>query len=130
MPLYLGETQIEGLLAGSTQSGGSAVVEQLNVNASGTFTPGTGVDGYNPVVVPAGTEGTPSATKGQVSNHSVQVTPKVTNGGGYIAGGVEKTGTPVTVTASELISFSTIRTGSSAPSSLLGVDGDIYIQTS
>lgn len=27
-------------------------------------------------------------------------------------------------------SFSTIRTGSSAPSSSLGVDGDIYLQTS
>ena len=104
MPLYLGETQIEGLLVGSDQGGGSAVVEQLNVNASGTFTPGTGVDGYNPVVVPAGTEGTPSATKGTVSNHSVQVTPKVTNTGGYIPGGVEKTGTPVSVQASELVS--------------------------
>ena len=104
MPLYLGETQIEGLLVGSDQGGGSAVVEQLNVNASGTFTPGTGVDGYNPVVVPAGTEGTPSATKGTVNNHAIQVTPKVTNTGGYIAGGVEKTGTPVSVQASELVS--------------------------
>ena len=105
MPLYLGETQIEGLLVGSDQGGGgSAVVEQLNVNASGTFTPGTGVDGYNPVVVPAGTEGTPSATKGTVNNHAIQVTPKVTNTGGYIPGGVEKTGTPVSVQASELVS--------------------------
>ena len=104
MPLYLGETHIEGLRVGSDQGGGSAVVEQLNVNASGTFTPGTGVDGYNPVVVPAGTEGTPSATKGTVNNHAIQVTPKVTNTGGYIAGGVEKTGTPVSVQASELVS--------------------------
>lgn len=54
--------------------------------------------------MPAGTEGTPTATKGPVSNNSVQVTPKVTNSGGYIAGGVEKTGTPVTVTAAELVS--------------------------
>ena len=111
MPLYLGETQIEGLLVGSDEGGGgSVVVEQLNVNASGTFTPGTGVDGYNPVVVPAGTEGTPSATKGTVNNHAVQVTPKVTNTGGYIAGGVEKTGTPVTVEASELVSGSETKT--------------------
>lgn len=131
MPLYLGETQIEGLLVGSDQGGGgSAVVEELNVDGSGTFTPGSGVDGFNPVKVPAGTEGTPTATKGAVSNNSVQVTPKVTNSGGFIFGGVEKSGTPVTVTASELISFSTIRTGSGAPSSSLGVDGDIYIQTS
>ena len=105
MPLYLGETQIEGLLAGvASGGGGSAVVEELNVNASGTFTPGSGVDGFNPVKVPAGTEGTPTATKGTVNNHAIQVTPKVTNGGGYIAGGVEKTGTPVTVEASELVS--------------------------
>ena len=79
--------------------------------------------------VASGTAGTPSATKGTVSNHSVTVTPSVTNTAGYISGGT-KTGAAVTVTASELISFSTIRTGSSAPSSSLGVDGDIYIQTS
>lgn len=79
--------------------------------------------------MPAGTAGTPSATKGTVSNHSVTVTPSVTNTAGYISGGTVN-GTPVTVTASELISFSTIRTGSGAPSSSLGVDGDIYIQTS
>lgn len=50
-----------------------------------------------------GTEGTPTATKGAVSNHSVSVTPSVTNSAGYIAGGT-KTGTPVTVSASELVS--------------------------
>ena len=50
-----------------------------------------------------GTEGTPSATKGTVNNHSVSVTPSVTNSAGYISGGT-KTGTAVTVTASELAS--------------------------
>lgn len=105
MPLYLGETQIEGLLTKNEDGGGgSAVVEELNVDGSGTFTPGSGVDGFNPVKVPAGTEGTPTATKGAVSNNSVQVTPKVTNSGGFIAGGVEKAGAPVTVQASELVS--------------------------
>lgn len=84
--------------------GGSAVVEELDVNSSGTYTPDPGVDGFNPVVVPAGTEGTPTATKGQVSNHSMPVTPKVTNSPGWIPGGVEKVGTPVTVTADELVS--------------------------
>lgn len=78
--------------------------------------------------VAAGTEGTPSATKGTVSNHSVTVTPSVTNTAGYISGGT-KNGTAVTVTASELISFNTIYTGSSAPSSAQGSNGDIYIQT-
>ena len=110
MPLYLGETQIEGLLVGSDEGGGgSAVVEELNVNASGTFTPGAGVDGFNPVKVPAGTEGTPTATKGTVNNHAIQVTPKVTNTGGYIAGST-KSGTPVTVQASELVSGSETKT--------------------
>ena len=51
----------------------------------------------------AGTEGTPVATKGSVSNHSISVTPSVTNIGGVIQGGTH-TGTPVTVTASELVS--------------------------
>jgi len=51
----------------------------------------------------AGTEGTPVATKGTVSNHSVSVTPSVTNTGGVITGGTH-TGTAVTVTASELAS--------------------------
>jgi len=55
------------------------------------------------MAVPNGTEGTPTATKGTVSNHSVSVTPSVTNSAGYISGGT-KTGTAVTVSASELVS--------------------------
>lgn len=52
--------------------------------------------------VASGTEGTPTATKGSVSNHAVTVTPKVTNDAGYIAGGTHS-GTGVTVAASELV---------------------------
>lgn len=102
--------------------------------------------------VATGTAGTPTATKGTVSNHSVSVTPSVTNTTGYISGGT-KTGTAVTVSASELVSGSqTVTdngtvdctnlasvvvaipiqhyyTGSSAPSSSLGEDGDIYLMT-
>ena len=66
------------------------------------------VDGYKPVTVsamPSGTAGTPTATKGTVSNHSVSVTPSVTNTTGYITGST-KTGTAVTVSASELVSGS------------------------
>ncbi|MBP5706728.1 MAG: hypothetical protein J6W76_05550, partial [Spirochaetales bacterium] len=55
--------------------------------------------------MPSGTAGTPTATKGTVSNHSVSVTPSVTNTTGYIAGST-KTGTAVTVSASELVSGS------------------------
>ena len=59
--------------------------------------------------IPGGTEGTPTATKGTVSNHSISVTPSVTNTAGYIAGGT-KTGTAVTVSASELVSGSETKT--------------------
>jgi len=55
--------------------------------------------------MPSGTAGTPTATKGTVSNHSVSVTPSVTNTTGYITGST-KTGTAVTVSASELVSGS------------------------
>ena len=53
--------------------------------------------------VASGTAGTPTATKGTVSNHSISVTPSVTNTTGYITGST-KTGTAVTVSASELVS--------------------------
>lgn len=55
--------------------------------------------------VASGSAGTPTATKGTVSNHSVTVTPSVTNTTGYITGST-KTGTAVTVSASELVSGS------------------------
>ena len=53
--------------------------------------------------MPSGTAGTPTASKGIVSNHSISVTPSVTNTTGYITGST-KTGTAVTVSASELVS--------------------------
>lgn len=121
------------------------------------YYPTTGYDGFNSVriiahAMPTGTAGTPTASKGTVSNHSVTVTPSVTNTTGYITGGTQ-TGTAVTVTASELVSGSqtitsngqtdvtnlasvtvavpivTYYTGSSAPASSLGQDGDIYLQS-
>lgn len=60
---------------------------------------------YKIEAVPNGTEGTPTATKGTVTNHSVTVTPSVTNSAGYISGGTH-TGTGVSVSASELVSGS------------------------
>ena len=53
--------------------------------------------------VASGTAGTPTASKGTVSNHAISVTPSVTNTTGYITGGA-KTGTAVSVSASELVS--------------------------
>lgn len=101
--------------------------------------------------VASGTAGTPTATKGTVSNHSVSVTPSVTNTTGYITGST-KTGTAVTVSASELVSgtlslsdigtsdctnyasvsvsipFVTYYTGTGNPSSSQGSNGDIYLK--
>ena len=76
--------------------------------------PDSGYDGLSKVnitvnAMPVGTEGTPTATKGTVSNHSVSVTPSVTNTAGYISGGT-KSGTAVTVSASELVSGSETKT--------------------
>ena len=55
--------------------------------------------------VASGTAGTPTATKGAVNNHAISVTPSVTNTTGYITGST-KTGTAVSVSASELVSGS------------------------
>ena len=64
---------------------------------------------YKINAVATGTAGTPTAAKGSVSNHSVSVTPSVTNTTGFITGGT-KTGTAVTVSASELVSGSETKT--------------------
>lgn len=74
--------------------------------ASQTITADSGYDGLSSVQInamPSGTAGTPTASKGTVSNHSVSVTPSVTNTTGYIEGGT-KNGTAVSVSASELVS--------------------------
>ena len=148
--------------AGTISVSGSNT-SQLSTQAAATITPSTsqqtavaaGKYTTGAVVVaamPSGTAGTPTATKGSVSNHSISVTPSVTNTTGYITGGT-KTGTAVTVTASELVSgnksitdngtnidvtnyatvsvaltFVTYYTGSSTPSSSTGSDGDIYLK--
>lgn len=70
------------------------------------ITADSGYDGLSQVTVsamPSGAAGTPTATKGTVSNHAITVTPSVTNTTGYITGGTQ-TGTAVTVSASELVS--------------------------
>lgn len=59
--------------------------------------------------VASGSAGTPSVNKSAVSNHSVTVTPTVTNTTGYINGGT-KTGTAATVSASDLVSGSETKT--------------------
>ena len=83
----------------STQSGTTitpTTSEQTAV-AAGKYTTGA----VKVAAMPSGTAGTPTATKGTVSSHSVSVTPSVTNSAGYISSGT-LTGTAVTVTAAEL----------------------------
>ena len=58
---------------------------------------------YKVNAVANGTAGTPTASKGTVSNHSISVTPSVTNTTGYITGSTID-GTAVSVSASELVS--------------------------
>lgn len=92
--------------------GGSATLVSKTITANGVYDPADdSADGYSEVTValPSGTEGTPTATKGTVSNHSISVTPSVTNTGGVISGGTH-TGTSVTVSASELVSGSETKT--------------------
>ena len=99
-------TNTSGYISGGTING-TAVTVSASELVSGTYTidsSGTkDVTNYASASVPAGTAGTPSASKGAVSNHSVSVTPSVTNTTGWITGST-KTGTAVTITASELAS--------------------------
>lgn len=109
----------EGYIADHTVEYGNE--QTYNAVASGTtVTPTTSaqtIGGANYMMegavtvsaMPSGTAGTPTATKGAVSNHSVSVTPSVTNTTGYITGST-KTGTAVTVSASELVSGSETKT--------------------
>lgn len=103
------------MLIEPSSSPGISLQDKTNIAptlSSQTITADVGYDGLNSVqinAIPSGTAGTPIATKGTVSNHSINVTPSVTNTTGYIVGDT-KTGTPVSVSASELVSGSETKT--------------------
>ena len=86
---------------------GSGITQRTSSDLSASGATVTAPSGYYASnatkTVASGTEGTPTATKGNVSNHAISVTPSVTNSAGYISGGT-RTGTAVSVSASELVS--------------------------
>ena len=106
------ESGVEGWVGNGTYNGGYSIYSAIPTGT--TVTPSTssqtiGGTGYmmegavTVSAMPSGTAGTPTASKGAVSNHAISVTPSVTNAAGYITGGT-KTGTAVSVSASELVS--------------------------
>ena len=122
-PFFIGRVFTDRLFVAASQSqtvslklekqvsGGSTLITKT-ITANGTYdAEDDDADGYSEVTVaiPAGTAGTPTATKGSVSNHSISVTPSVTNTAGVISGGTIN-GTAVTVSASELVSGSETKT--------------------
>lgn len=95
---------------GSTINNQDKTVNPTTSQQSITYDSGyTGLGTVTVNAMPNGSAGTPMATKGTVSNHTVSVTPSVTNTTGYITGST-KTGTAVTVSASELVSGSETKT--------------------
>ena len=86
---------------------GSGVTQRTSSDLSASGATVTAPSGYYASAatktIASGTEGTPTATKGTVSNHAISVTPSVTNTAGYISGGTHS-GTAVSVSASELVS--------------------------
>ena len=85
--------------SGVTQRNGT----DITFNGQKVYVPSGYYQSNNQVTMPTGTAGTPTATKGTVSNHAISVTPSVTNTTGYITGSTIN-GTAVTVSASELVS--------------------------
>ena len=100
-----------GAISSSYVGSGITRRDNTDLSASGaTVTVPSGYYASNATkTVASGTEGTPTATKGAVSSHSITVTPSVTNTAGYISGGTHN-GTAVTVSASELVSGSETKT--------------------
>ena len=97
-------TNTTGYITGGTLTGTAVTVsasELVSGTKSITSSGTTDVTNYASASVAAGTAGTPTATKGTVSNHSISVTPSVTNTTGYITGSTIN-GTAVTVDVTEL----------------------------
>lgn len=97
---YVGGSKIMG-----TNTGGITPTGMVTITQAGD----TDVTNYATAHVNSGSISTPTASKSGVSNHSITVTPSVESTAGYIGGG-SKSGAPVTVSASELVSGSETKT--------------------
>lgn len=93
----------DDIVVSYTAPSGPSGTKNISISASGTITEDVTNYANVEVAVPQGSAGTPTAVKGSVSNHSITVTPSVTNTTGFITGGT-KSGTAATVSASELVS--------------------------
>lgn len=114
---------------------GSGITQRDSTNLTASGATVTAPAGYYAEAasksVASGSAGTPSATKGTVSNHSISVTPSVTNTTGYITGSTIN-GTAVTVNVSELESGTKSITENGTGISVSGysaVDVDVPGQT-
>lgn len=99
-------TNTAGYISGGTKNGTAVTVTASEVDTGTLYCDEAGtwnVVGAANFVVDAGTVNNPTAAKSAVSNHSVTVTPSVTASEGWIKN-TTKTGTAVTVSASELVS--------------------------
>lgn len=127
-------TNTTGYITGGTLTGTAVTVsasELVSGTKSITSSGTTDVTNYASASVAAGTAGTPTATKGTVSNHSISVTPSVTNTTGYITGSTIN-GTAVTVDVTELESGTKSITANGTGISVSGysaVDVDVPGQT-
>lgn len=96
---------VKGQKIVGTNTGGITPTGTVNITQAGD----TDVTNYATAHVNSGSVSTPTASKSGVSNHTITVTPSVESTAGYIGGG-SKSGTPVTVSASELVSGSETKT--------------------
>ena len=103
-------SNVKGFKATDSDGNTKAYIRPQGVYTVTGSTVSTDISEYRTLSVPRVVGGTPTATKGTVSSHSVTVTPSVVYGsGGWVTSGTT-TGTAVTVSASELVSGSETKT--------------------